>query len=61
MVAPKPLIICSETLQHAVLRVQNPQNRVWAPTCDHGGPKNTVLGQKMAFFVYFLAKKYFFW
>ena len=50
MVAPEPLVICSKTLQNALFSVQHPQNRVWGPTCDHSGPKNTVLGRKMAFF-----------
>ena len=50
MVALKPLIICSKTLQNTFLRVQHPHKRVWGPTCDHSGPKNTVLGQEMAFF-----------
>ena len=57
MVAPEPLVICSKTLQNALFSVQHPQNRVWGPTCEHSGPKNTVLSQKMAFFWPFLAKK----
>ena len=61
MVAPEPLIICSKTLQNALFRVQHPQNRLWGPTCDHSGPKNTVLGQKMAFFGHFWPKNAFFW
>ena len=50
MVAPEPLIICSKTLQNALFSVQHPQNRVWGPTCDHSGPRNTVLGQILASF-----------
>ena len=61
MVAPEPLIICSKTLQSALISVQHPQNRVRGPTCDHSGPKNTVLSQKMAFFGHFWPKNVFFW
>ena len=50
MMAPEPLIISSKRLQNVLFRVQHPQNMVWGPTCGHSGPKNTVLGQKMAFF-----------
>ena len=57
MVAPEPLVICSKTLQNAFFSVQHPQNRVWGPTCDYSGPKNTVLGQKMAFSGHFWQKK----
>ena len=60
MVAPGPLIICSKELQNTLFGVQHPQNMVWGPTCDHSGPKNTVLGQKMAFFGHFWPKNAFF-
>ena len=60
MVAPEPLIICSKTLQNVLFRVQHPQNRVWDPTCDHSGPRNTVLGQNLAFFGHFWQKNSFF-
>ena len=56
----KPLIICSETLQNTSLRVQHPENRVWGPTTDHSGPKNAVLGYKMAFLAGFGQKMRFF-
>ena len=56
MVAPEPLIICSQTMQNALLRVQHPQNRVWDPTTDHSGRKNAVFGYKMAFFCNFSGK-----
>ena len=42
MVAPEPLVTCSKTLQNVFLSVQHPQHRVWGPTCDHSGPKNTA-------------------
>ena len=35
---------------------QHPENRVWGPTTDHSGPKNAVLGYKVAFFGHFWAK-----
>ena len=57
MAALKPLIICSKSLQNSFLLVQHPENRVWGPTTDHSGPKNTVLGYKMAFFGHFWAQK----
>ena len=60
MVAPEPLVICSKTLQTALLSVQHPQNRVWGPTCDHSGPKNTVLSQKRLFLDIFGQKMRFF-
>ena len=60
MVAPEPLISCSKTLQNALFWVQHPLNRIWSPTCDHSGPKNIVLGQKMAFFGHFWPKMRFF-
>ena len=56
MAALKPLIICSKTLQKTSFGVQHPENRVWGPTTDHSGPKNAVLGYKMAFFGHFWAK-----
>ena len=60
MVAPEPLVICPKTLQNALFSVQHPQNTVWGLTCDHTGPKTTVLGQKLAFFGHFWPKNAFF-
>ena len=60
MLAPEPLIICSKRLQNTFFGVQHPQNMVWGPTCDHSGPKNTVLGQKNGFFGHFWPKMRFF-
>ena len=53
MVAPEPLVICSKTLQNALFSVQHPQKRVWGPTCDHSGPKNTFLSKKWLFLAIF--------
>ena len=60
MVAPEPLIICSKPLQKTLLGVQHPQYRVWGPTCDHSGPRGTVLGQKLVFFGNFGPENAFF-
>ena len=60
MVAPEPLVICSKTLKNALFSVQHPRNRVWGPTYDHSGPKNTVLGPKWLFLAIFGQKMRFF-
>ena len=53
MAALKLLIVCSRTFQNTFCRAQHPENRVWAPTADHSGAKNAVLGQEKAFLGHF--------